>query len=77
MTVERKDLRVSKDWIDGKWVDAIPKPDILSVITSMLNSRLNVSTSSEGKKPAQEHHILELLKITENEDWTPKASAKR
>ncbi|KAL8142183.1 hypothetical protein V2J09_015215 [Rumex salicifolius] len=31
--VPRKDLRISRDWLDGKWVDLNPKPDILSVIS--------------------------------------------
>lgn len=104
MKVERKDLRISKDWVNNKWVDARPKPDILSVITSLINPTLGSSppagarlpessqvpeaanqqqlpSSSESKKPAeQEQHIVELLKIRENEDWTRKgrrAKAKK
>ncbi|KAK6124770.1 hypothetical protein DH2020_041491 [Rehmannia glutinosa] len=37
LTVERKDIRVSKDWIDNKWTDIKAKPDILSFLTSSLN----------------------------------------
>ncbi|KAL6520467.1 hypothetical protein OROHE_017055 [Orobanche hederae] len=37
LTVERKDIRVSKDWIGNQWADVKVKPDILSSITSSLN----------------------------------------
>lgn len=30
LTVERKNIRVSKDWIDGMWANIKPKRDILS-----------------------------------------------
>ncbi|KAL8461658.1 hypothetical protein ACS0TY_032948 [Phlomoides rotata] len=49
MTVERKDLRISKDWIDNKWVDAIAKPDILSAITSILNPMLRGSSQPANR----------------------------
>ncbi|KAK6149643.1 hypothetical protein DH2020_017168 [Rehmannia glutinosa] len=37
LTVERKDIRVSKDWINDQWVDIKAKSDILSFLTSSLN----------------------------------------
>ncbi|KAI3456571.1 hypothetical protein Pfo_013234 [Paulownia fortunei] len=107
LTVERKDIRVSKDWIDNKWVDVKAKPDILSLLTSSLNPipKLPVpqanslghanskvpnssivggspnaklqspsSSTSVNKKSVEELHLKELLKLKENEDWTPKSS---
>ncbi|PIN18616.1 hypothetical protein CDL12_08719 [Handroanthus impetiginosus] len=41
-TVKRKDIRMSKDWIDNKWVDIKAKPDILSILTSFLNPPLQL-----------------------------------
>lgn len=32
LNVPKKDVRVSRDWVGGKWVDVEPKLDILSVI---------------------------------------------
>lgn len=43
MTVERTNLRKSKDWIDNKWVDVMPKPNILQILTSRLNPMPKVS----------------------------------
>lgn len=43
MSVERRNVRASKDWIDGEWVDIKPKHDILSVLTSWLNPMPKVS----------------------------------
>lgn len=43
MSVERRNVRVSKDWIDKEWVDIKPKHDILAVLTSWLNPTPKVS----------------------------------
>ncbi|KAH6787753.1 hypothetical protein C2S52_007305 [Perilla frutescens var. hirtella] len=37
MSVERRNIRGSKDWIDKKWVDIMGKQDILSFLTAWLN----------------------------------------
>ncbi|CAM8911937.1 unnamed protein product [Rhodiola kirilowii] len=34
VTVETKDVRVSRDWVNGRWIDINPKPDILSYVSS-------------------------------------------
>ncbi|XP_011095931.1 uncharacterized protein LOC105175245 [Sesamum indicum] len=46
LTIKRKDIRVSKDWIDNKWVDVRVKPDILSFLTSSLNPMPRVQLPS-------------------------------
>ncbi|CAI9755193.1 unnamed protein product [Fraxinus pennsylvanica] len=38
--VERKNLRVSRDWINNKWVDIDGKPDILSWLSSNHSPRV-------------------------------------
>ncbi|KAL1537238.1 hypothetical protein AAHA92_29773 [Salvia divinorum] len=43
MSVDRRNVRCSKDWIDEKWVDITTKHDILAVLTSCLNSMPSVS----------------------------------
>ncbi|KAL0443041.1 UNVERIFIED_CONTAM: hypothetical protein Slati_2026800 [Sesamum latifolium] len=46
LTIKRKDTRVSKDWIDNRWVDIRAKPDILSFLTSSLNPMPRVQLPS-------------------------------
>ncbi|KAG8385856.1 hypothetical protein BUALT_Bualt03G0088700 [Buddleja alternifolia] len=36
-TVERKNMRVSKDWVDNKWVSLKPKSDILAFLSESFN----------------------------------------
>ncbi|KAG8385858.1 hypothetical protein BUALT_Bualt03G0088900 [Buddleja alternifolia] len=37
VTVEQKNLRVSKDWVDNKWVSLQPKSDILAFVSKSFN----------------------------------------
>lgn len=59
LTIERNNVRVSRDWIDNRWVNVKPKPDILSFLTSTLNPApelppipvfSNTNTSAEENK---------------------------
>ncbi|XP_073124596.1 uncharacterized protein [Henckelia pumila] len=59
LTIERNNVRVSRDWIDNRWVNVKPKADILSFLTSTLNPTLelpplpvfsNTNTSPEENK---------------------------
>lgn len=34
LTIEKRDLRISRDWVDNRWVDIKPKPDILNYIST-------------------------------------------
>lgn len=45
LTIERNNVRVSRDWIDNRWVNVKPKADILSFLTSTLNPATGKSTS--------------------------------
>ncbi|GER51626.1 agenet domain-containing protein / bromo-adjacenthomology (BAH) domain-containing protein [Striga asiatica] len=40
--LDRKDLRVSKDWVNDQWVDVKPKPDIFPFLNSYLNPQSTV-----------------------------------
>lgn len=40
LTIARNNVRVSRDWIDNRWVNVKPKADILSFLTSTLNPAL-------------------------------------
>ncbi|GFQ07979.1 hypothetical protein PHJA_002941900 [Phtheirospermum japonicum] len=37
LTIARKNIRISRDWIDGKWVDIKAKPDILYFLSSIFS----------------------------------------
>lgn len=62
MTVERRNIRVSKDWIDNKWVDIMAKPDILSIITSWLNPMPKVSLPILSGSPLADSRVLSSSK---------------
>ncbi|XP_051128355.1 uncharacterized protein LOC127249541 isoform X2 [Andrographis paniculata] len=36
-SVDRKDIRIAKDWVNNYWVDINPVPDILAYLTSLMN----------------------------------------
>ncbi|CAI9087135.1 OLC1v1021129C1 [Oldenlandia corymbosa var. corymbosa] len=45
LTLQKNDLRPSRDWIDEKWVEVAAKGDILSVISSLRSSSAEASES--------------------------------
>ncbi|GFP80487.1 hypothetical protein PHJA_000192100 [Phtheirospermum japonicum] len=82
LTVERKNMRVSKDWIDGQWVDVKAKPDIISFLSPSLSSipklpinlkPWKVGESNNKMKFMDEMHLKQLLMMKRNEDWTPRS----
>lgn len=46
LNVNKKDLRISRDWVGDQWVDIEDKPDILSVISDTISPENKVSLSS-------------------------------
>ncbi|KAK1403160.1 Agenet domain-containing protein [Heracleum sosnowskyi] len=44
LTVHRKDLRASRDWVDDTWVPIMSHPDILSFVFSYLDNSHNSPT---------------------------------
>ncbi|KAL3519284.1 hypothetical protein ACH5RR_017433 [Cinchona calisaya] len=58
LTLQRKNLRPSREWVDNKWIEVKAKHDILSVISSTVSSlKLSMSTSAETSR----HHSCGLL----------------
>lgn len=53
LTVQRKDLRISRDWVGDSWVDIDPKPEILSFVSSTVSLEAKVSLSSTLAKDAK------------------------
>lgn len=43
---EKMNLRASKEWVDNKWIEIKPKPDIVSFLTS--NLKLQKKSSLGG-----------------------------
>ncbi|KAK6133190.1 hypothetical protein DH2020_033080 [Rehmannia glutinosa] len=69
LTVARKNIRVSRDWIDGKWANIKAKPDILSFLSSIFNPRpkpppIPSSTSS----PLANGEVVNPHKLEGSED---------
>ncbi|XP_020995602.1 uncharacterized protein LOC107482911 isoform X1 [Arachis duranensis] len=46
LTVQKKDIRISRDWVDNRWVDIAGKPNICSHLPSNVSSRVGLSANS-------------------------------
>uniref|UniRef100_A0A1J3I3I8 BAH domain-containing protein n=1 Tax=Noccaea caerulescens TaxID=107243 RepID=A0A1J3I3I8_NOCCA len=57
LTVHRKDIRISRDWVGDSWVDIEPKPEILSLVSTDISPGAKLSTSSTLAKDAKAVHI--------------------
>lgn len=81
LSVERKMLRISRDWVGGQWVDIEPNPEILSILSAAmsLESKLSVSSAitkevkSDGS-PASCHKVPSDIKLSvvyesQQKDW--------
>ncbi|KAJ4907676.1 agenet domain-containing protein / bromo-adjacent homology (BAH) domain-containing protein [Raphanus sativus] len=53
LTVHRKDVRISRDWVGDRWVDINPKPEILSLVASDISPEAKLSMSSTTAKDAK------------------------
>ncbi|CAH2069813.1 unnamed protein product [Thlaspi arvense] len=53
LTVHRKDIRISRDWVGDSWVDIDPKPEILSLVSSDISPEAKLSMSSTLAKDAK------------------------
>nr|GMC51441.1 DUF724 domain-containing protein [Ipomoea batatas] len=53
-TFPKKNLRISRDWIDNKWVDIKPKPDICSFISAAaVASKPRISSGSTSAEASR------------------------
>ncbi|KAG8385859.1 hypothetical protein BUALT_Bualt03G0089000 [Buddleja alternifolia] len=50
-TVERKNMRVSKDWVDNKWVSLKPKSDILAFLSELFNPTIRTPPPVPASQP--------------------------
>ncbi|XP_004486338.1 uncharacterized protein [Cicer arietinum] len=46
LLVEKNDIRISRDWIDDRWLDILGKPDICSFLSSNADSRTKLAANS-------------------------------
>lgn len=46
LKVEKKNIRISRDWINNRWVDIQGKPDICSYLSSNARSSIRMSANS-------------------------------
>ncbi|GLT56969.1 hypothetical protein SLA2020_299810 [Shorea laevis] len=49
LNINKKDLRISRDWVGDQWIDVEAKPNILRVITAAASLDTKVSISSVAK----------------------------
>lgn len=72
LTVHRKDVRISRDWVGDSWVDIDPKPEMLSLVASDTSPEAKLSMSStlanDAKaKPIAMADIVEVAKLRGDE----------
>ena len=59
LTVQRKDIRISRDWVGDCWIDIDPKPEILSLVSSDdISPEAKLSVSSTLSKDAKAKPIV-------------------
>lgn len=49
MTLQKKDIRASKDWIGNKWIDLKAKPDILLFLSENVSPNLKMDEVAGSK----------------------------
>lgn len=64
LEIQRKNLRTSRDWIDGKWAEVKGKKDIKSFIRSSLTDLSNCRTKEPGNYKSQMAPKLVAMKTT-------------
>ncbi|CAK9155565.1 unnamed protein product [Ilex paraguariensis] len=78
LNVDRKNLRISRDWVGDQWVDIEPNPNVLSTISEDVSpdTKLSVtSTIKEAKSdsfPMSSNEVPTNIKLGGAEEDTPK-----
>ncbi|GAV68796.1 BAH domain-containing protein/Agenet domain-containing protein [Cephalotus follicularis] len=73
LSIHRKDLRISRDWVGDKWIDIEAKPDLLSTISQTISPVTKVSMPSSIAKDVKSAmpdigvHTSNELNIVEGE----------
>ncbi|KAJ0261614.1 Uncharacterized protein HA466_0046990 [Hirschfeldia incana] len=65
LTVHRKDVRSSRDWVGDSWVDIDPKPDILSDVSPEAKLFMS-STLAEDDAKAKPIVMPEIVEVAKN-----------
>ncbi|PIA43700.1 hypothetical protein AQUCO_01800032v1 [Aquilegia coerulea] len=55
---QRKNLRISRDWVNNQWVDIGARPDILSVISADVSPGMKLSACTTAAKEAESSGML-------------------
>ncbi|KAL0321059.1 UNVERIFIED_CONTAM: hypothetical protein Sradi_5367400 [Sesamum radiatum] len=82
LTIARKNIRVSRDWIDNKWVNIEAKSDILSFLSSIFSTEpqlLPLPVVAEANSSAQSNsEVLNPQKLEGSEDdkWQISSSSR-
>ncbi|GAB2224738.1 hypothetical protein Drorol1_Dr00005508 [Drosera rotundifolia] len=86
VTVERQNIRASKDWVNGGWVSIKPKPDILNPISPCSNLKLQQYSSPSvptmaGDSLMPNHAVAHIPKLEPVDEDTqqilPSATSNR
>ncbi|XP_010545273.1 PREDICTED: uncharacterized protein LOC104817702 [Tarenaya hassleriana] len=66
LTIHKRDVRISRDWVGSSWVDINPKPEILlSIVSSAVSPEAKVSMSSTLSKYAKPDEPVAVLNMFE------------
>lgn len=67
LNIDRKNLRISRDWVGDRWVDIETNRDILSMISLIQETKISVSSSinSERQRASTMDHKIHASSVDE------------
>lgn len=60
LTLQRKNVRTSKDWVNNRWLHVKAKPDILSIISPNVSARMKLQSCTTPKLETVKEEKQEL-----------------
>lgn len=71
LTVQQKNVRTSRDWIDNRWVDVKEKPDILWYLSANAISSIEHQASGSESASSLEYKVVTTSKLEAIEENEP------
>jgi len=71
LTVPRKNVRSSRDWVDNRWVDVMAKPDILHHLSADAISIIQLEARGCDAAASLEHKFVKTSRLEAIEEDEP------
>lgn len=72
LTLQKKDIRASRDWMENKWIDLKPMPDILVFLSENVTPRLKPA-GNVGQGLSDLAESVDLLENVKNSSSSKRA----